>query len=243
MPDESTRTVFVALGAGLAVALTKAAAAVITGSAAMAAEASHSLADSANDVFLFVAQLRSSHRPDDQHPLGYGREAYFWTLIAALGVFVGGAAFSFREGIEELVHPSTTSSFLVAYVVLACSTVLDLVSIRQSAGQMAARAYRYNREFLEESHVTSDTTLRAVFLEDAASVFGDVITLAALVSIRSPGLPFFKECGSADRVGDGPHQSSPHQTQSRLLGWRLGLDPFGSAEGRWRLHSCLPPCR
>jgi divalent metal cation (Fe/Co/Zn/Cd) transporter len=95
-------------------------------------------------------------------------------------VFVGGAAFSLREGIEELVHPSTTSSFLVAYVVLACSTVFDLVSIRQSAGQMAARAHRYNREFLEESHVTSDTTLRAVFLEDAASVFGDVITLAAL---------------------------------------------------------------
>ncbi len=180
MPDESTRTVLVALGAGLAVALTKAGAAVITGSAAMAAEASHSLADSANDVFLFVAQLRSSHRPDDQHPLGYGREAHFWTLIAALGVFVGGAAFSLREGIEELVHPSTTSSFLVAYVVLACSTVFDLVSIRQSAGQMAARAHRYNREFLEESHVTSDTTLRAVFLEDAASVFGDVITLAAL---------------------------------------------------------------
>ena len=97
MPNESTRTVLVSLGAGLAVALTKAGAAVFTGSAAMAAEASHSLADSANDVLLFVAQLRSSHSPDDHHPLGYGREAYFWALIAALGVFVGGAAFSFAR--------------------------------------------------------------------------------------------------------------------------------------------------
>ena len=98
MPNESTRTVLVALGAGLGVALTKAGAAVITGSSAMAAEAAHSLADSANDVLLFVAQLRSNRRPDDMHPLGYGREAYFWTLIAAIGVFVGGAAFFLAAG-------------------------------------------------------------------------------------------------------------------------------------------------
>jgi divalent metal cation (Fe/Co/Zn/Cd) transporter len=56
----------------------------------MAAEAAHSLADNANDLSLFIAQRRSRRPPDDQHPLGYGREAYFWALIAALGVFVAG---------------------------------------------------------------------------------------------------------------------------------------------------------
>src|ERR1700689_2994736 len=88
MPDDSTRTVLVALGAGLGVALAKVGAAVFTGSPAMAAEASHSLADTANDLFLFVARRRSAHDPDGHHPLGYGREAYFWALIAALGVFI-----------------------------------------------------------------------------------------------------------------------------------------------------------
>jgi cation diffusion facilitator family transporter len=180
MPDESTRTVLVALGAGLGVALAKVGAAVVTGSAAMAAEAAHSLADTGNDLSLFIAQRRSSRPPDDQHPLGYGREAYFWALIAALGVFVVGAAFSLREGIEELIRPSATSSFAVAYVVLAISTVFDLVSFRQSAGQMARRARRYQREFLAESRVTSESSLRAVFVEDAVSVFGDVIAFAAL---------------------------------------------------------------
>jgi cation diffusion facilitator family transporter len=180
MPDESTRTVLVALGAGFGVALAKVGAAVVTGSAAMAAEAAHSLADTGNDLSLFIAQRRSSRPPDDQHPLGYGREAYFWALIAALGVFVVGAAFSLREGIEELIHPSATSSFAVAYVVLAISTVFDLVSFRQSAGQMARRARRYQRDLLEESRVTSESSLRAVFVEDAVSVGGDVIALAAL---------------------------------------------------------------
>jgi len=180
MPNDSMRTVLVALGSGLAVALAKVAVAVFTGSSAMAAEASHSLADTANDLFLFVAQRRSSRRADDRHPLGYGREAYFWALIAALGVFVAGAAFSLREGIDELIHPSVTSSFTVAYVVLAISAVFDLVSFRQSAGQMIVRGRRYHRGLIDESKVTSDPTLRAVFLEDAVSVSGDVITLAAL---------------------------------------------------------------
>ena len=178
--DSSMRTVLVALGSGLGVALAKVAVAVVTGSSAMAAEAAHSLSDTANDLFLFVAQRRSTRRPDDRHPLGYGREAYFWALIAALGVFVAGAAFSLREGITELIHPSVTSSFTVAYVVLAISAVFDLVSFRQSAGQMIVRGRHYHRDLLEESRVTSDPTLRAVFVEDAVSVSGDVITLAAL---------------------------------------------------------------
>jgi cation diffusion facilitator family transporter len=180
MRNDSARTVVVALGADLGVALAKVGAAVLTGSAALAAEAAHSLADSSNDLSLFVAQRRSSRPADDQHPLGYGREAYFWALIAAMGVFVTAAAFSLREGIDELIHPSATSSFAVAYAVLAISTVLDLVSIRQSAGQMIRRARLYHREFLEESRVTSDPSLRAVFAEDAVSVSGDVIAFAAV---------------------------------------------------------------
>jgi len=127
-----------------------------------------------------VAQRRSSRPHDDQHPLGYGRDAYFWALIAALSVFVVAAAFSLREGIDELIHPSATSSFAVGYVVLAISTVLDLLSFRQSAGQMIRRARHYHREFMEETRVTSDPSLRAVFVEDAVSVSGDVIAFAAL---------------------------------------------------------------
>jgi cation diffusion facilitator family transporter len=189
MPDDSTRTVLVALGAGIGVTLAKIGAAVVTGSPAMAAEAAHSLADTGNDLSLFIAQRRSGRPPDDQHPLGYGREAYFWALIAALGVLAAGAAFSLREGIEELVRPSATSSFAVAYVVLAVSTVFDLLSFRQSAGRLACRARRYRREFLEESRVTSESSLRAVFLEDAVSVFGDVIAFAALALNQVTGSP------------------------------------------------------
>jgi cation diffusion facilitator family transporter len=162
---DTTRTVLVALGAGMGVALAKVVAAVVTGSAAMAAEAAHSLGDTANDLFLLVAQRRSARPPDKRHPLGYGREAYFWALIAALGVFIAAAAFSLRQGITDLIHPSATSAFLVAYLVLGASTVFDALSFRQSAHQMSETARLADRSILDEATTTSDSNLRAVFSE------------------------------------------------------------------------------
>ncbi len=192
MPNDSTRTVLVAIGADLGVALAKVGTAVFTGSSAVAAGAAEALADTANDVFLLIAQRRGNRPPDDQHPLGYGREAYFWSLIAALGVFVTAAAFSLREGIDELIRPSATSSFAVAYIVLAISAVCDLVSFRQSGGQMSLRARRYHRDLLEESRVTSDPTLRTVFTSDAVSVSADVLALAALALNQITGSSIYQ---------------------------------------------------
>lgn len=130
MSNGSERTVWVALLAGLGVTLSKVGAAIVTSSPAMAAEASHSLADNGNDLFLLIAQHRSARARDEHRPFGYGREAYFWALLAALGAFIVGAAFSPREGITELLNPSSTSSFGVAHVVLALSTVFDLLPLR-----------------------------------------------------------------------------------------------------------------
>lgn len=192
MPSGTGRTVWVALLADLGVGLAKVGAAVFTGSPAMASEASHSLADTANDLFLVVAQRRSSRHPDQQHPLGYGREAYFWALIAALGVFLAGAAFSLREGIAELIDPVHTSSFAVVYVVLAISTVFDVVSLRQSVHQMSYLARSANRNLLEQSKVTSDPTLRAVLLEDAVSISGDVVTFASLALNQLTGSSIYQ---------------------------------------------------
>ena len=57
------------------------------------------MADCLNEVFL-LASLRRSHRaPDDEHPFGYGKERYFWSLLAAVGIFVLGGCFSFFQGL------------------------------------------------------------------------------------------------------------------------------------------------
>ena len=136
----SARTVWVALAANLLVGVAKSIAAVVTGSASMLAEAAHSWADTGNEVFLLVANRRSSRPPDRAHPLGHGREAYVWSLLAALGLFVAGAAVSVTHGIQELITPEPATDFLVGYVVLALAFVLEGISLLRSVRQARATA-------------------------------------------------------------------------------------------------------
>ena len=178
--SESLMTVLVAFGANILIAVAKTAAAVVTGSASLVAEAAHSWADSGNEVFLLIANRRS-HRPSDQtHPLGYGREAYVWSLFAAMGLFVAGAVVSVGRGIQELVHPEAASSFLIGYIVLAVSFVLEGISLMQSVRQAKPEAESMDRDLIEHVLVTSDPTLRAVFFEDSAALIGLVIAAAGL---------------------------------------------------------------
>ena len=127
--SESAVTVLVALVVNLLLALAKSVAAVVTGSASMLAEAAHSWADAGNEVLLVIANRRSVRPPDRAHPLGHGREAYVWSLFAALGLFVAGAAVSVTHGVQQLLRPEPADDFVVAYVVLGISFVLDGASL------------------------------------------------------------------------------------------------------------------
>jgi divalent metal cation (Fe/Co/Zn/Cd) transporter len=131
-------------------------------------------------VFLLVANRRSRRAPDDAHPLGYGREAYVWALLAALGLFVAGAAVSVTHGVQELVRPERATSFAVGYSVLGVSFVLEGVSFLRSVRQARPAAQLMERDVIEQVMSTSDPTLRAVFAEDSAALIGLVIAAAGL---------------------------------------------------------------
>ena len=177
---ESAATVLIAFAANVLVAVAKSAAAIITGSASMLAEAAHSWADAGNEVFLLIANKRSARPADTSHPYGYGRDAYVWSLFAALGLFVAGAAVSVTHGVQELINPEPAGEFVVGYIVLAISFVLEGISFRQSLKQAKPEAVSLQRDLLEHVLGTSDPTLRAVIAEDAAALIGLVIAGGAL---------------------------------------------------------------
>lgn len=152
----------------------------MTGSASILAEAAHSWADSGNEVFLLVANRRSRRPSDPAHPFGYGREAYVWSLLAALGLFVAGAAVSVTHGVQELLHPEPATDFLVGYVVLAVSFLLEGISFLRSVRQARPAAELFERDLIEQVMATSDPTLRAVFAEDAAALLGLLIAAVGL---------------------------------------------------------------
>ena len=138
--SETLRTVLVAGVANIVVLLAKLVAGVLTGSSAMLAEAAHSFADTLNQAFLFTS-VRQGRRPADaDHPFGYGQERYFWSLLAAFGIFVAGAGFSVFEGILSL-H-SQTHNFVIAYVVLAVCAVAEGTSFLRATRQLRGEARR-----------------------------------------------------------------------------------------------------
>jgi cation diffusion facilitator family transporter len=183
----SLTTVLIAFTANLFVAIAKSVAAVVTGSASLLAEAAHSWADTGNEIFLVIAVRRSRRPADRAHPLGHGREAYVWSLLAALGLFVAGAAVSVTHGVQELLHPSPATDFVVGYVVLAVSFVLEGISFSRSIRQARPAAELMDRDLIGAVMATSDPTLRAVFAEDSAALIGLAIAAVGLVAHQVTG--------------------------------------------------------
>ncbi|MFB9835538.1 cation diffusion facilitator family transporter [Actinoallomurus acaciae] len=202
-------TVLLALAANLGIALAKTVAALITGSAAMAAEAGHSFVDSINELLLLIALRRSGRPADSRHPFGHGTERYFWSLLVAVCIFGMGALFAFIQGFGALLGKGAEeSSPLIGYVVLAVSAVLESVSWRQAFRETRQHARERGQGLLEFLRTTDDPTAKSVLFEDSAALLG--ITFAAL------GLLTHQLTGSA--VGDG--------VASLLIGLMLSLVAF-----------------
>ncbi|WP_205649392.1 cation diffusion facilitator family transporter [Agromyces sp. LHK192] len=193
---ESLATVLIALAANALIAIAKSVAAWLTGSASMLAEAAHSWADTGNEVLLVIAERRSARPADRRHPFGYGKDAYVWSMFAAFGLFTVGAVVSIQHGISELVDPEPASDYVIAYVVLGISFVLEGVSFTRALRQARGDARRRRVGTLSHVVSSSNPTLRAVFAEDAAALVGLVIAFTGVLLHQVTGSPVPDAIGS-----------------------------------------------
>ena len=193
---ESTGTVIIAAVANLAVAAAKAIAGLISGSAAVLAEAAHSLADTTTEMLLLVAVRRGSRPADEEYPFGHGRESYIWALIAAVLTFVAGAGFSFYEGVHSIQMHRQSEDPLASYLVLAVSFGAESVSLIRATRQIKHRAQRRHITSLRVVRRTPNTTVKAVVLEDSAALIGLVLAGAGLSLSRLTGSPVWDGCAS-----------------------------------------------
>jgi cation diffusion facilitator family transporter len=142
----------------------------------MVSESAHSLADTVNELLLLTAVKRSDRPADARHPFGYGRERYFWSLLAAVGIFVVGGVFSVMQGVDELRHHGREGGhYPLIYAVLGISFVLETVSWVQARRQVHEDAEGMRRGAREQLWATTDPTVTTVFLEDSAALLGLVI--------------------------------------------------------------------
>ncbi|MDG9684147.1 cation diffusion facilitator family transporter [Streptomyces sp. DH18] len=171
--DRRTRlTVLVALAANLVIAAAKTVGGLASGSPALLSEAAHSVADSLNEVFLLAALRRSRRPADARHPFGYGKERFFWALLAAVGIFVMGGCFSFYQGLSALRRGGHESpeGYTAGLIVLGVALVSEGISL--------ARALHQARR---EKRGALDPALRTVIAEDSTAVLGVALAMAGMV--------------------------------------------------------------
>ena len=179
--------VYLSLAVAIAETGAVAAAAVVTGSSAVVAQTFANVADVGVQVFLVIAVARSARPPDAGHPLGYGRERFFWSLFAAIGVFAGGCAVALEEAIRNALHPTEVRSFAVGYVVLAGTVVLDCGAfavatrtIRAEAGALSFSVSEYLRRTVEPATTTE-------VVGNGIGVTGALLGIAALAITQRTG--------------------------------------------------------
>lgn len=187
MADGSKTVVYAALAGNFLIAVTKFAAAFVTGSSAMLSEGVHSLVDTGNEVLLLYGMRRAEKPADRTHPLGHGRELYFWSFIVALLVFALGAGVSIYQGIHHMMDPEPIESPGWNYAVLGASFLFEgfswVVALREFRLQKGSAGY------IEAITRSKDPTTFTVLLEDSAALAGLVIAFAGIFLAERLGMP------------------------------------------------------
>jgi cation diffusion facilitator family transporter len=192
--DTSAKSILFALLANLGIAITKSIAAFFTGSGAMLAESIHSFADCANQGLLFLGLKASKRKPNTQHPLGYGKEIFFWSFIVALILFSMGGLFSIYEGVHKLSSHEGLTFPIIAIVVLSVSMILEAASLYGCLTQISK--IRGNVTFWTWFKNSRQTELIVVLGEDVAALFGLSFALLAVVFTIITANPVFDAIGS-----------------------------------------------
>lgn len=181
------RAIYAAIAGNFAIAVTKFVAAGFTGSSAMLAEGIHSLVDTGNGGLLLLGIKRSRRRPTRQHPFGYGKDVYYYTLVVAILIFGVGGGISIYEGILYVLDPHPLGDPTLNYAVLGLAMVFE-ASVWTVAWK-AFRAVSGDRSFWQEVRSSKDPTTFTVLFEDTAALLGLAVALLGIFLAHTLQMP------------------------------------------------------
>ncbi|MGZ3650293.1 MAG: cation diffusion facilitator family transporter, partial [Bdellovibrionota bacterium] len=137
--SSSWKVILFALGVNLSIAAAKFAGAFLSGSASLYAEGIHSAVDSINQILLLIGERKASRSPNARHPLGYGREAYFWSFLVAIALLGFGGIYSIAEGVHKISAPGVLEHSGVGCGILVFGFVLEAFSFRACLSEVRAQ--------------------------------------------------------------------------------------------------------
>ncbi|EGZ16826.1 hypothetical protein PHYSODRAFT_351064 [Phytophthora sojae] len=192
----SRDVVFRAMAGNTAITTLKVLAWLKTGSSAMLSEAIHSLVDTGNQAVLILGLKQASGVPDKKHQYGYGRAAYFWSLISALGIFWLGSGVTIFHGIQTILDPPK-ELFLSweVWCVLAASFGIDGWVLKRSVQDLLASKPK-NMSFYQHVKRTKDPFMMAVLLEDMSACTGVIMAGCGIGASHITGNPLWDSLAS-----------------------------------------------
>lgn len=190
----SLKAILLALGANFAIFVSKLAAAILTGSSAMLAEAVHSLADCGNQGLLLFGMRQAKRAPTEEYPLGWGRALYFWSFLVAILLFSVGGVFSIYEGVHKLGSPEPLQRPWLAVGVLVFGLVMESISMRGCMQEV--NKAREGRGLWQWFRETRSSELLVIFGEDLAALLGLALALLAVVATILTGNLMFDALGT-----------------------------------------------
>ncbi|HEU4974860.1 MAG TPA: cation diffusion facilitator family transporter [Baekduia sp.] len=195
---DSRKTVLVALAANAVIAVTKLAGGLISGSAALLAEAAHSLADTVNQGFLLVSIALADRPATEEQPFGHGRQRFLWAFVAAVSMFVAGAVFAVGYGIYELLagEESGGGGYGIAWAALAIAALTEGASWVRALRQTRAEAREAGRPLLRHVRATRDPSVKMVLFEDTAALVGIAFAAAGIALGQLTGQRFWDPAAS-----------------------------------------------
>ncbi len=183
----SRTVIFAALAGNTAIAVTKFAAAIFTGSSAMMSEAIHSVVDTGNQLLLLNGLRRAAKPPTERHPLGYGLQLYFYTFVVSVLIFGVGAVVSVLHGIERIRNPEPIENAWVNYLVLTFGVIFEgavwVVALRSFNEERAGRGW------LAAVKSSKDPTVFTVLFEDTAALLGLLVAMLGVFLSQTLNMP------------------------------------------------------
>ncbi|HEY6015899.1 MAG TPA: cation diffusion facilitator family transporter, partial [Gaiellaceae bacterium] len=185
---ESRKTVLVAISANAAIAAAKGVGGLLSGSSALLAEAAHSAADACNQGLMLLSLHRSERAPDEEHPFGYGKERFFWVLLAAIFIFLAGGIFGIAEGLFRiLAGAAEKGGYAVTYGVLGFALLAEGTSFARALRQTRRGAREARLPFAAYIRASKEPAAKTVVSEDAADVAGILIAFAGTAAAQLTG--------------------------------------------------------
>jgi cation diffusion facilitator family transporter len=193
--DGSRKAIFAAFFANLGIAIAKFVGFLLTSSAALLAEAGHSLADTGNQALLLLGGRRARRQADQEHPFGYGRERYFWAFVVALVLFSMGGLFALYEGIHKLRDPHETENLTIAIVILVVAIGLETFSLRTAVKEANHHKPKV-MSWWTYVRTAKQPELPVVLLEDIGAEIGLFLALGGVLTAEATGDPRWDAAGS-----------------------------------------------